>query len=172
MKRILIPTALSLLVLSACEPLPQLDNGQYWQRINASESIYMRGPKAQQTLNKDIGGCVTTLRELERLGQLKDTIPTDYHGRVLNPSELDMYEWDSPERDGAMLAEMGDYYDFESCMRSKGWERIQYVPYKISQQAKENYRKVHVRMKSHDEMTDADVKKKYSSPSDFDELNE
>ena len=28
--------------------------GQYWQRVNSSSTIFLRGPKAQQILNRDI----------------------------------------------------------------------------------------------------------------------
>lgn len=144
----MILSALALSTLTACSNHPRIDRGQYWQRTDASESIYMRGPKAQQILNRDIARCVTDLKELERLGQLKATIPTDYQGRVLDPDELEMLDHDTPERDGHLFSEHFDYHDFESCMRNNGWERIKHVPYDVAKRAIETYEQVHIGFRS------------------------
>ena len=140
-RMILSLSSLVLLGLStACshEP-PPLEDGQYWQRINASESIYLQGPKAQQMLNRDIAQCVVELRELERLGQIKDAIPTDYEGRVLGRDERELLDWDQPERDKYLFMEHNDYHDFESCMLAKGWERVMYVPYRTAIEGQRAY---------------------------------
>lgn len=140
----LIPT---LVVMSGCSNHPQLDNAQYWQRKNVSESVYLRGTKAQQILNQDIAACVTELKELERLGQIKDAIPTQY-GHVMAPHEIEMLENDSPERDGALFAEQTNYHDFNGCMRSKGWERTYKVSFDTMQRARETYEKNHILYKN------------------------
>ncbi|MGQ0527261.1 MAG: hypothetical protein ACT4OY_04430 [Alphaproteobacteria bacterium] len=117
----------------------EIENGQYWQRISASDAAYQTGPKAQQMLNRDIGRCVTELRELERSGQIKDAIPTDRSGRVLNPDEMEMADHDTPTHEGALLMEQGDYHDFEGCMLNKGWERTKHVPYDVYKTSQDNY---------------------------------
>jgi hypothetical protein len=127
MKKTLLITA-CLLPLVGCG-LHNPDRAQYWQRFSVSESIYMRGPKAQQMLNRDIARCVVELRELERLGVLKNAIPTDPEGRVLDPDENALLDHDYPERDDNLFAEHENYHDFESCMQSKGWERVRQVPF-------------------------------------------
>lgn len=136
-----VPVA--LLALSACST-PKIDNGQYWQRASVSDAAYQQGPKAQQMLNRDIGRCVTELRELEGLGSIKDAIPSDITGRALNPDEMKLADWDSPERDGMLLAEHTDYTDFEGCMMSKGWERIKYVPYDVAEKSRRTWFQSHV----------------------------
>lgn len=137
----------AVLMLSACGSAvnERIKFGsQYWQRVSSSESIYMRGPKAQQILNRDIARCVTELRELERLGAVKNAIPTDISGRVLDPDETEMAGWDAPERDQHLFAEHSDYHDFEGCMLAKGWERVLFVPYDVSEEARDTYLDSHV----------------------------
>lgn len=134
----------AIIALSACASGVKIDDGQYWQRKSMSDAIYAEGPKAQQMLNRDISRCVVELRELEGLGSLKDAIPTDASGRVLNPDEKALADWDTPERDGALLAEHGNYHDFEGCMLSKGWERIKYVPYEVADKSRRTWFKSHV----------------------------
>jgi hypothetical protein len=138
--------AATLLALPACTPGKQIGDigGQFWQRTSSSDALYLRGPKAQQMLNRDISRCVTELRELERLGAVKNAIPTDISGHVLRQDELDLADWDSPERDKHLFAEHSDYQDFEGCMQSKGWERIEHVPYEVGAKGRENYLKAHV----------------------------
>jgi hypothetical protein len=120
------------------------DNGQYWQRVSASSAIYTRGPKAQQMLNRDISRCVVELRELERLGEIRDAIPKYVdEGRILSEAEAKLNDIDSPERDEELFYEHSEYHDFEGCMLAKGWERIKYVPFDVAEQARENYIKSH-----------------------------
>lgn len=137
----------TLLALTACGTAINEEikfGGQYWQRMSAADSIYQRGPKAQQILNRDIARCVTELKELERLGAVKNAIPTDISGRVLDPDEKEMLDWDSPERDQHLFAEHGDYHDFEGCMLASGWERVLHVPYDVADRAREDYLDAHV----------------------------
>lgn len=124
--------------------------GQYWQRVHAASALYLRGPKAQQMLNRSIARCVTELRELERLGSVKDAIPLYAHGSfddglVLSTEEAELAGWDTPERDKELFAEHSDYIDFEGCMLAKGWERIEYVPFDVAGEARENYKITHTR---------------------------
>ncbi len=146
------------------------ERGQYWQRVHASSALYLRGPKAQQMLNRDIARCVTELRELERLGAVKDAIPEYLDGLVLSKDEAKLAGWDTPERDKELFAEHSDYIDFEGCMLAKGWERIKYVPFDIAEQAQENYKRTHTQYRYK-----AIGKKKYRSndnSGDFDHLND
>ena len=156
--RIILFIGISALAVTAgCSSTkPKVDNGQYWQRTNASESIYINGPKAVQLLNRDIARCVTELRELERLGQIKDAIPTNSKGRVLNPDEAELKRVDSPEREGYLFAEHKNYHDFESCMDHAGWERTTTVSYEAVERAESNFFANHIKFK---DGMDADSKR-------------
>lgn len=142
MKRIAL-TLTALIALSACSNTPDFSKAQYWQRSDVTETAYMNGPKAQQILNRDIARCVTQLRELERLGELKDTIPADYYGRVHDPDKLAMLDHDSPEHDGQLFAEHTDFQNFSECMNKNGWTRIKAVPYDVSARAISTYKEKH-----------------------------
>lgn len=117
--------------------------GQFWQRISSSDAIYMQGPKAQQMLNRDIARCVVEMRELERLGAIRDGIPEYVDGVVLEETEARLAGWDTPERDKELFAEHSDYIDFEGCMIDKGWERVKYMPFDVYEQAHETYLYTH-----------------------------
>lgn len=165
----------ALLAVTACvsEPERDLDNSQYWQRVSASSATWLRGPKAQQVLNRDIARCVTELRELEDLGSLKNAIPADKNGRILDPDyDTDADDWDEPERMGHLLSEHSDFEDFETCMLSKGWERTKFVPYDVSGVAVHNYKRHHVDTRD-EYSTDGKIRQKKEQPrGDFDNLNE
>ncbi|MCK6417522.1 MAG: hypothetical protein L6Q57_01105 [Alphaproteobacteria bacterium] len=132
---------LSVLALSACagQPTGPIKDGQYWQRVDSASLIYTQGPKAQQSLNRDIAACVVELRELERLGSLKNGIPAEGDGTVLSADERALLDWDTPERDQYMFSEHGNYDNFEACMLSRGWERVLHVPFDVARRAQENY---------------------------------
>jgi hypothetical protein len=150
-------------------------NGQYWQRVSASSAVYTRGPKAQQLLNRDISRCVVELREMERLGVIRDAIPKYVdQGRILSEDEAKLEGIDSPERDEELFYEHSDYHDFEGCMLAKGWERIKYVPFDAAAQAKENYLDAHVAYKDRDDATTGleTGDENMSSSSDYDDLNQ
>lgn len=112
---------------------------QYWQRANASEAVYQRGPKAQQMVQRDISRCVSELRELERLGYIKDAFPAPDTQPDLKNEQIKLNEWETPERDGYLLNEVATYYDFEECMTARGWERVAYLPYKTKVRSEEAY---------------------------------
>ncbi len=138
--------------------------GQYWQRVSTSSSIFLRGPKAQQVLHRDIARCVVELRELERLGVVKNAIPTYAEGLVLSEDEMRLAGWDTPNRDEQLFAEHSDYHDFEGCMLSKGWERIKYVPYDVAYKSREDYLAAHVKYAEK-------LKKKKVKQTDYSDLN-
>lgn len=174
---VLIVSAAALTGLSACDPHQEIDleTSQYWQRVDSSSATYVRGPKAQQILNTDISRCVLELRELERLGAIKDAIPADKNGRILDPDQRapDMGEWDTPERDDRLFAEHADYHDFDGCMLHKGWERIKYVPYEVSEEAKLNYLGSHIVHHSRYDSNGKRVEREREHDGgDFDNLNE
>lgn len=129
----------AVLVLSACVQPPV---GQaYWQRVEDNSALWLTGPKAQQTLDENIAGCVREVDELVELGALRETTPPDTHSeyhRALNASgDLDYY--DTPTRHGNHRVSHTNFHDFETCMRSKGWERVRYVRYQSAAQARETY---------------------------------
>lgn len=137
----------AVLGLSACSGLTTMDslkqNAYYWQRANVSDSIYQEGPKAQQMLHRDIARCVTELRELNRLTDLRMALPADNNadGNPPDPSTAsgDLQQWGSPKRDGYLMTELSDYPDFETCMQAKGWERMEHVPYDVAERSRVNY---------------------------------
>ncbi|MBX2834013.1 MAG: hypothetical protein KTR28_03480 [Micavibrio sp.] len=140
--------ALGLLVtvgLSACgTSRDNLKEAQFWQRTASSDALYMQGPKAQQILHRDIARCVTELRELERMGAVKNAIPAGVDGHVLTEEEQYLAEWDSPERNKDLFAEHTNYSDFEGCMDDKGWQRVEHVPYKTGIKGRNNYLRANV----------------------------
>jgi hypothetical protein len=137
MKKILI--LLPLLILSACESTQQKKrDAAYWQRSDVESALYMRGPKAQHQLHKDIADCVTSVKELVRLGTIAEASP---------PARIEMNvglaeNWQSPKGDGPLHTEYREYADFESCMDYKGWNRAAYVKPEIMQRAHRNYNTV------------------------------
>ena len=134
MKRlVLLP--LSILTLAACETRPDFNDAQYWQRVDTTSALYMQGPKAQQGLHQDIAGCVNDINELKRLGSIKKAVPRNLEA----PDEKKKAEWDTPKRDGYRYAEHLDYTDFETCMHSKGWERVDHLPYDVAERSRGNW---------------------------------
>lgn len=130
------------LTLAACHVPPMLEDAQYWQRKNATSAIYLRGPKAQQTLHMDIATCANEISELERLGALREAIPADTRdGKVPDPASAPgkLAKWDTPKKDGYLYSEHLPYTDFETCMDAKGWERVESLPYDRATTAREDY---------------------------------
>lgn len=130
---------LSASTLAGCAGTVDYEKAQYWQRANASEAIYQRGPKAQQMVQRDISRCVSELRELERLGYIKNAFPAPETEPNLRDEQIKLNEWETPERDGYLLNEAATYYDFEECMEARGWERVEYLPYKTKARSQKNY---------------------------------
>lgn len=133
----------ALFALAACHSLPPLEEAYYWGRTDVTEAAYLEGPKAQQMLHRDMSRCVVELREMERLGSLRNAIPasTRKNGIVPDPStdEGRLAEWETPERDGMLRSEFSDYHDFETCMQAKGWQRMEHMPYEMATRARKNY---------------------------------
>lgn len=146
-----IPLFVLPVLAAACTPYPTLRDAQYWQRESASSALYMQGPKAQQMLHQDIARCTGEIQELYRLGAIRDAVPGDpYYGTVPDPdrnvgertkASFEMAQWETPERDGYLYAEHLDYHDFEGCMHTKGWERVEHVPYEVADRSRSTYRR-------------------------------
>ncbi|MCB1539243.1 MAG: hypothetical protein H6865_06620 [Rhodospirillales bacterium] len=141
MKRLLLP-ALTVILLAGCAPASSTtstaggwskatlaeqkavrERADYWQRADSVSAQYLTGPKAQQQLNMDLAACVAEVRELVRLGSIRKAEP---------PSTIAMSNgmragWVSPTRDGPLHTEYTDFQDFDGCMKSKGWDRVDYV---------------------------------------------
>lgn len=117
--------------------------GQFWERADSTSTVFMEGPKAQQMLNRDISRCVVELRELQRLGMVKASIPIDQALDATFDPQKHLEGWDAPLRDGALLNEPIAYTDFESCMVYKGWRRVKFVPYDTFEKSKATYLNTH-----------------------------
>ena len=139
--RLLLTVGILATALTACVPVMPKTSQAYWQRVEDNSALWMTGPKAQQALEQNIATCVREVDELVELGALRDTTPPDTHGeyhRALKASgDLDFY--DTPTRLGKHRVAHSDFYDFESCMRGKGWERVKYVRYDTAQQGQQVY---------------------------------
>ena len=137
--------ALTTLGLTACSGggAPKMEDAKYWQRNNASSALYLQGPKAQQMLHQDISKCVSEIKELERLGEIRRAVPATYNSgneiekRTVADKNLD--QWQTPLRDGFLHSEHLDYHDFETCMGAKGWERVEHLPYDKAHLARQEY---------------------------------
>lgn len=135
-----LAAAASLLALSACTwsaPVGQA----YWQRVEENSALWMTGPKAQQELDQNIAGCVREVDELVEIGALRETTPPDTHSeyhRALDASG-DLAYYDTPTRYGDHMVSHTDFHDFDSCMRSKGWERVKFVRYQTALKSKNTY---------------------------------
>ena len=138
-------TALALiLTTTACETHKNKrileKDGHYWQRVETTSAIYLRGPKAQQTLNKNISQCVVEVKELERLGAIQKAMP----GKSKSDKAREkLSEFETPDRIGFQRREYLEYNDFESCMTAKGWERIKFVPYDVADRALDTFQRTH-----------------------------
>lgn len=143
-KYVLGMVAVSALAVTACQMTPKMDDADYWQRKSATSSLYLRGPKAQQTLHMDIATCTNEISELNRMDALRHAIPADtQNGKVPDPNSADgkLRQWETPKRDGALYAEQFAYTDFEGCMDYKGWERVTNLPFEQAKTARDDYMK-------------------------------
>lgn len=133
-------TAGLILLVAGCQALPPKAQA-YWQRVDDDSALWMTGPKAQQSLEQNIASCVREVDEMVELDALRETTPPDthseYHRALKASGDLDFY--DTPTRLGEHMVSHSDFHDFDSCMRSKGWERVSYVRYQTAQQSKSNY---------------------------------
>ncbi len=128
----------SVLVLSACQQPMQPTKEAYWQRIETNSALYLTGPKAQQMLDQDIAGCTNEIKELVELQAIRKTTPPATHYAYHSALEKsgDLAEWETPSHVGDLRVDHTEYHDFESCMRMRGWERVQNIRYQTSHKAK------------------------------------
>lgn len=169
MRIVFLLPVLFVVFLTACStPEPQ-----YWQRKSASSQIYTQGPKAQHMLNRDISQCVIEMKELERLGTLKNAAPeTDWDGRLLDPDQKKMRGYaDKPEHDGYLRTELLNYHDFDSCMIAHGWDRTKYVPYEVADRSRTNYLKA-IHGESYQSKTGQYHDQDKNADGDFGDLND
>ena len=156
----------TLVFTTACETQKKAKllekDGHYWQRVDTTSAIYLRGPKAQQRLNMSISDCVVGVKELERLGAVTKAIP----GKDMDtPSQSELSEFETPERVGFERREYLDFHDFESCMFTKGWERVEFVPYDVAENSLDTFKRVHTTFSQ-------PVKTTPHQRGDFDTLND
>ena len=134
-------TGLSLSALAACQYPQTPEATAYWQRVETHSALYLTGPKVQQQLEQDIATCTNEVRELVRLRALRETTPPNthhpYHKALEESGDLAAFE--TPEHQRDLHVDHSDYYDFESCMRSKGWERVRSIRYAPGAAAHRNY---------------------------------
>jgi hypothetical protein len=132
-------SGLSLILLSACATYHSPEDvrmaGDYWQRKDSTSALYLTGPKAQHTLHKDIASCVAQVRELSRLGSIREATPPN---DIAMTGAMKSY-WDTPQRDGPNHTEYVEFHDFEGCMDYYGWQRVDYVTPNRATQATYNY---------------------------------
>lgn len=152
---------LPLSILSACamntHTKPE-HHADFWQRSDMSSALYMRGAKAQHQLHMDIASCVSEVKELSRLGTIRDANPPA--GIEMNTGLAE--KWQSPKGNGPLYTEFRDFHDFESCMIFKGWERTNYLKDDQIEQATTNYNTVILGTSTSDTIK----KKKMSSVND------
>lgn len=111
------------------------EHADYWQRAETTSALYLTGPKAQYVLNGDIASCVAEVKELVRLGSIRDAEPPRNIGMEPGLAR----GWTSPTRNGPLYTEYRDFSDFDGCMRSKGWERTNFVRPAQANAAASNY---------------------------------
>ena len=136
MKKILALTLVTL--TAACAQTQHTsveDNAAFWERTDNVSALYMRGPKAQHQLHKDISSCVSEVKELSRLGTIRNANPP--RGIEANVGLAE--NWQSPKGDGPLHTEFRDFHDFETCMNFKGWNRTNYVRPQTMDKARTNY---------------------------------
>lgn len=111
------------------------ERADYWQRSDSVSALYLTGPKAQHQLNKDIAACVAEVKELVRLGSIRQATPPA--GVAMEPGLR--AGWNGPTRDGPLYTEYTDFQDFDGCMKYKGWDRVNYVRPLTARAASQNY---------------------------------
>lgn len=128
----------AFLSLGACTKV-DFGGAHYWEKTDINEKLYTQGPKSQKLLDRDLARCTAKIREVSKFEPVNKAIPADNDGRVLDADEKSLADWDAPKHDGALLAEHSTSHDFEGCMRENGWERTQFIPYDVADEAKANW---------------------------------
>lgn len=118
----------SVLGLAACgSTRPDQDQvrrtADYWSRMDDASALYLRGPKAQHTLQGDISTCAAQVKELIQLGAIRQSQPP--RDMAFEPGLA--RGWDSPSKNGPLYSEYQNFTDFETCMNSRGWQRMENV---------------------------------------------
>ena len=118
----------------------RLKNADYWQRADLRTAAYMDEVELQYTLNRDVARCTAEVRDQERLAALRNAMPAE--GRGVDPKRAGGYMagWDTPERDGYLMAEHYPFHDFETCMIHRGWERVSTVPRDVAKRSREAWK--------------------------------
>jgi len=141
LKIVSVLAAGGILAMTACSGSAPVGQA-YWQRVEDNSALYMTGPKAQQQLEENVVTCVREIDEMVRLDALRGTLPPDthseYHRALKASGDLDYY--DTPTTLGDKKVAHSDFHDYESCMRSKGWERVVYMRYQTVSKAGNAYR--------------------------------
>jgi hypothetical protein len=122
-----------ILAAAACSPFHQT----YWKRIDPDSALYLTGPAATQKLDEDIAACTSAVDNVNRLDQLRETMPPDTDNNSQAAAPLAYY--DTPTRAGEEKVAHSDYHDFEGCMRNAGWERQDTMRYQTMAAASDNY---------------------------------
>lgn len=138
---LLIFSCATLTAACAAKPKKLPQDAAYWQRKEASSQIYLTGPKAQHTLNRDIANCTVEIRELQRLGSLRQATPPNTRRPRSDGAPRGGYVagYDTPEYDKNVYAAYFEYSDFEGCMREKGWQRVNYVAPEVADDSERNF---------------------------------
>lgn len=159
--------------LAACEPMPTKLQDTYWQRIETHSALYLTGPKAQQQLEQNIAACVREVDELIRLQALRETTPPETNQEYRDALEKsgDLAAFDTPRHHKDLMVDHSDYYDFESCMRAKGWERVKAVRYQAATKAQQNHENTQELRKYGIEGKDAYIRSKKQAQDDKGDFN-
>lgn len=142
MKKSWIIIGVSLLAITACTGRGEY---HYWQKEDPDSSLYLRGVKAQQMLEQDIGECVHIVIEMTKLGdvrgQVEDSVqPLGSYDQLEATREMSrLPHWDTPEYIRDLRVDHTDYHDFDGCMAHKGWKRVKYVGPEGAWKSKEIY---------------------------------
>ena len=134
----------AFIALTSCTVIEKQEiTGHYWQRASSDSALYLRGPQAQHQLNKHIAECVYELKELERLGSIRDAVPADLEAERSDQANAGSKTafYDTPIEDDINFTRYFDYADFDGCMFAKGWERVEYVPYNVADTSRDVYYK-------------------------------
>lgn len=129
-------------VIAGCSSGPNLSGGQYWEKTEIQDQIYVRGAEGQRSLDRDIASCTMELRETLEARPIKTAIPPDGPVKTFDQS---LSDWDSPGHNGALLAEHSDYHDMSGCMKDKGWLQRGNVPFDVADEARAGWYLANVR---------------------------
>lgn len=122
-----------VITLAGCAEGPNLRGGQYWEKTDIQDQIYVRGEQGQRSLDRDIASCTMELREAIAARPINDAIPPNGPVKTFDQAVQD---WDTPEHSGMLRTEHSDYQDMAGCMKAKGWQQRDNVPYDVADEAR------------------------------------